>query len=211
MRRKLGCLESFHKATSFLITYFLSQSLITPLEKPIYWESCDRVTLIVYETPIDLLFMSRGKHSVDFCSDFPSVGNKGSQTSLLCCSAAQSYPTLCNPVECSMPGLPVPHHLLEFAQVHVHCIGIHPLLLPSIFPSIRDFSNDSAVLIRWPKYWSFSFSMSPSSEYSGLISLQSKGLSGVFSSTTFWRHQFFSALSSLKSSSHNCTWPLGRP
>ena len=80
MRRKLGCLESFHKATSFLITYFLSQSLITPLEKPIYWESCDRVTLIVYETPIDLLFMSRGKHSVDFCSDFPSVGNKGSQT-----------------------------------------------------------------------------------------------------------------------------------
>ena len=77
------------------------------------------------------------------------------------------------------------------------------LLLPSIFPSIRDFSNESSVRIRWPKYWSFSFSISPSSEHSGLISLKidwfdkellSKGLSGVFSSTTVQRHQFSGAL-----------------
>ena len=73
------------------------------------------------------------------------------------------------------------------------------LLLPSIFPSIRVFSNESVLRIRWPKYWSFSFSISPSNEYSGLISLgwtgwislQSKGLSGVFSSTTVQKHQFF--------------------
>ena len=88
---------------------------------------------------------------------------------------------LCDLMNCRTPGLPVPHHLLKFAQVHVHCIGdaiqpshlCHPLLLlSSIFPSNRDFSNESAVLIRCPKYWSFSFSISPSKEYSGLISLQ---------------------------------------
>ena len=81
----------------------------------------------------------------------------------------------------SMPGLPVPHHVPNFAQVHVHCIDDNIsnlvlwcplLLLPSIFPSIRDFSNESAIGIRWPKYWSFSFSISPSNEYSGLISFR---------------------------------------
>ena len=92
------------------------------------------------------------------------------------------------------------------------------LLLPSIFPSMRDFSNESAVCIRWPKYWSFRFSISPSNEYSRLISLKidlisllSKGLSRVFSSTTARRHQFFGALPSLHSSSYNPMWPLGRP
>ena len=73
------------------------------------------------------------------------------------------------------------------------------LLLPSIFPSIRVFSNESVLCIRWPKYWSFSFSISPSSEYSGLISfrmdwldlLQSQGLSRVFSNTIVQKHQFF--------------------
>ena len=80
------------------------------------------------------------------------------------------------PPECNIPGLPVRHHLLEFAQVHVHCISdaIQPshLLTPSsaIFPSIRDFYNDSALHISWPNYQSFSFSISPSNEYSGLIS-----------------------------------------
>ena len=100
---------------------------------------------------------------------------------ICCCSVTQSCPTLCDPMDWSVPGLPVLHHLPEFAQVHAHCIGdaaqpSHPLspllLLPSIFPSIRDFSNESSVHIRWPKYWSFSFSISPSSEYSGLISLK---------------------------------------
>ena len=88
-------------------------------------------------------------------------------------------------------------------------------LLPSIFPSIRVFSNESALRIRWPKYWSFSFIISPSNEYSGLISfridwisLQFKGLSRVFSSTTVQRHQFFSAQPFLLSSSHIHTWLL---
>ena len=82
---------------------------------------------------------------------------------------------------CSTPGLPVHHQLPQFPQTHVHWVGdaihhlilCHPLLLkPSIFPSIRVFSSESALRIRWPKYWSFSFSISPSSEYSGLISFR---------------------------------------
>ena len=84
------------------------------------------------------------------------------------------------------------------------------LLLPAIFPSIRVFSNESALRIRWPKYQSFSFSISPSNKYSGLISfrmdcwisLQSKGLSRVFSNTTVQKHQFFGAQLSLQSNSH---------
>ena len=84
-------------------------------------------------------------------------------------------------MDCSMPGLPVPHHLSKIAQVHViasvmpsnHLILWCPLLLlPSIIPSVRNFSNKSTVCIRWPKYWSFSFSISPSNEYSGWISLK---------------------------------------
>jgi len=86
-------------------------------------------------------------------------------------------PTLRNLMDCSTPGFPVHHQLPEFTQTHVHWVSdaIHlilccPLLLPpSIFPSIRVFSNESVLCIRWPKYWSFSFSISPSNEYSGLI------------------------------------------
>ena len=90
-----------------------------------------------------------------------------------------------------------------------------PLLhLPSIFPSIGVFSNESALCIRWPKYWSFGSSISPSNEFSGwfplgltgLISLQSEGLSRVFSSTTVQKHQFFGIQTSLWSNSHICTW-----
>ena len=96
-----------------------------------------------------------------------------------CCSVAQSCLTLCNLMECSTPGFPVLHHLPEFAQTHVqrvgdasnHLILCRPLLpWPSILPCIRVYSNESALHIRWPKYWSFSFSISPSNEYSGLIS-----------------------------------------
>ena len=91
-----------------------------------------------------------------------------------------------------------------------HLILCHQLLLPSIFPSIRVFSNESDLCIRWTEYWSFSFSISPSSEYSrlillgltGLSSLQSKGLSRAFSSTTIQRHQFFSIQPYLWSNSH---------
>ena len=72
-----------------------------------------------------------------------------------------------------------------------HLILCYPLLLlPSIFPSIRVFSSESVLCIRWPKYWSFSFNISPTSEHPGLISLQSKGLSRVFSNTTVQKHQF---------------------
>ena len=72
----------------------------------------------------------------------------------------------------------------------IFCLPL--LLLPSVFDSIRVFSSESALRIRWSKYWSFSFSISPSNEYSELISLLSKGLSRVFSSTTIWKHPFFS-------------------
>ena len=72
----------------------------------------------------------------------------------------QVGPTLCDPMDCSMQGFPAPHHLLEFAQVMFiesvmpsnHLIFCHPLLLPSVFPSIKVFSSESAVCIRWPKY-----------------------------------------------------------
>ena len=86
----------------------------------------------------------------------------------------------CDPMDCSMPGVPVHHQLLEFAQTHSiesvmpsnHLILCRPLLiLPSIFPSIRVFSKDPVLRISWPKYWRFSFSISPSNEYSGLIFL----------------------------------------
>ena len=77
-------------------------------------------------------------------------------------------------------GLPVHHHLLELAQTHVHRVVMpsnhlilcYPLLLSSVFPSIRVFSNESVLRIRWPEYWSFSFSISPSNEYSGLIAFK---------------------------------------
>ena len=95
-------------------------------------------------------------------------------------SVAQSGPTLCNPMDCSMPGFPVHHHLLEFIEAHVHQVGdaIHLilccplLLLPLIFPGIKVFSNESVLHIRWTKYWSFSFSISPSHERPGLISFR---------------------------------------
>ena len=89
---------------------------------------------------------------------------------------------LCNPMNCSTLGLPVYRQLpgslpklmsIESVMPSNHLILCHPLLfLPSIFPSIRVFSNESVLRIRWPKYWSFSFSISPSSEYSGLISIR---------------------------------------
>jgi len=96
-----------------------------------------------------------------------------------CCSVTLSCPTLCDPMDCSMPGFPVLHHLLgllklmsiESVMPTNHLILCRPLLLlPSVFPSIRIFSNELALHIRWPRYWSFSFS--PSKEYSGLISLR---------------------------------------
>ena len=93
-------------------------------------------------------------------------------------SVDQSCPTLCDPMDCSMPGFPVRHQILELAQTQSirlvmpsnHLILCRPLLLlPLSFPSIRVLSNESGLCIRWPKHWSFSFSITPSNEYSGLI------------------------------------------
>ena len=130
----------------------------------------------------------------------------------------------------STPGLPVHHQLPEFTQTHVHRVSdaIQPVmpsshlilcrplfLLPPIPPSIRVFSSESTLCIRWPKYWSFSFSIIPSKEIPGLISfrmdwldlLQSKGLSRVFSNTTVQKHQFFGTQVSSQSNSHIHTRP----
>ena len=117
------------------------------------------------------------------------------------------------------PSLP---KLMSIASVipSSHLILWHRLLLlPSIFPSIRDFSSESAVHIRWPKYWNLSFSISPSKEYPRLISLKIdcfdllavQGTLRVFFSTTVQRYQFFSILPSLQFSFHNHTWPQERP
>ena len=99
---------------------------------------------------------------------------------------------------------PTHRNLLKFTSIELvmpsnYLVLCRPLLLPSIFPSIRVFFNDLALHIKWPKYWSFSFSfsISPSDEYSGLISLQSKGFSRVFSNTTVGKHQFFCIQTSL--------------
>ena len=109
---------------------------------------------------------------------------------------------------------------IESVMPSSHLILCRPLiLLPSIFPSIRVFSSESTLPIRWPKYWSFSFSISPSNEHPGLISfrmdwlisLQSKGLSRVFSNTTVQKHQFFSAQLSSQCNSHIHAWPLEKP
>ena len=104
-----------------------------------------------------------------------------SKASIQFSSVAQSCPTLCDPMNRSTPGLPVHHQFPEFTQIMSirffdathHLILCHPILLqPSIFPSIRVFSSESVLHIRWPKYWSFSFSISPSNEHSGLISFR---------------------------------------
>ena len=99
-----------------------------------------------------------------------------------------------------------------------HLILCHPLLLlPSIFPSIKVFSNESVLRIKWPKYWNFSFSISLSSEHSGLISFRIDWLDllavpgRVFSSTTVQKHQFFGTLPSLWSSCNIYTWLLEKP
>ena len=100
---------------------------------------------------------------------------------VLChCSVAQSCPTPCDPMDHSTPGFPVLHHLLELLKLMSnesvmpsnHLILCCPLLLTSNFPGIKVFSNEAAILIRWPKYWSFTFNINPSSEHPGLISFR---------------------------------------
>ena len=147
-------------------------------------------------------------------------------------SVAQSCLTLCDPMNRSTPGLLVHHQLPESTQTHIHWVGdaiqpSHPLSSPS--PPALNISQHQGLFqwvsssylgIRWPKYWSFSFNISPSNEYPGLISFRmdwldllaaQKGLSRVFSNTTVQKHQFFRAQISLQSNSHIHTWPLEKP
>ena len=103
---------------------------------------------------------------------------------LICCSVSKSSPTLCDLMDFSMPVFPALHYLPEFVQIHVHWISdaiqpSHPLLPPSLFAfslsqhqESHHFSSELALCIRWSKYWSFSFSISPSNEYLGLISFR---------------------------------------
>ena len=112
----------------------------------------------------------------------PSVSSIATcQYSVQFSSVTQLCPTLCDPMNRSTPGLPVHHQLPEFTRTHVHHVSdaIQPshlcrplLLLPPIPPSIRVFANESTLHIRWPKYWSFSFNLSPSNEHPGLISFR---------------------------------------
>ena len=134
------------------------------------------------------------------------------------CSVSQSCPTLCDPMNCSMPGLPVHQQLPEITQTHIHRVSdaiqpSHPLSSPSPpapNPSQHQgLSNESTLRMRWPKYWSFSFSIIPSKEFPGLIFrmdwldlLAVQGLSRVFSNTTVQKHQFFGAQLSSESNSH---------
>ena len=133
-------------------------------------------------------------------------------------SVTQLCPTPCNPMNHSTPGLPVTTisrsslrlTSIESVMPSSHLILCHPLLVPPIPPSIRVFSNESTLHMRWPKYWSFSFNISPSNEHPELISfrmdwfdlLQFKGLSRVFSNTTVQKHPFFSTQLFSQSSSH---------
>ena len=136
---------------------------------------------------------------------FPGIHRLKSWPPVQFSSVAQSCLTLCDPMNHSTPGLPVHHQLLEFTQVYSNSCPLsqwcHPTISSSLSspsppapipPSIRVFSNKSTLRMRWPKYWSFSFSISPSNEHPGLISfrmdwldlLAVQGLSRVFSNTT---------------------------
>ena len=141
-------------------------------------------------------------------------------------SVAQSCLTLCDPMNCSTPGLPVHHQLPEFTQTHVYQVGdaiqpSHPLLSPSppapnpsqhqslsqwvsSSPEVARVSALASFLPKNTQDWSLS-------EWTGWISLQSKGLSGVFSKSTVQKHQFFGAQLSSQSNSHIHTWPLEKP
>ena len=120
-------------------------------------------------------------HTLWYAQDSPALCCCQLSWACYCCSVAKLCPTLFGPKDCNMLGSPVLHYLPEFTQIHVHRVGdaiqpSHPLLslspLPSIFPSIRVFSNESALRMRWPKHWSFSFSISPSNDCSGLFSFR---------------------------------------
>ena len=140
-------------------------------------------TGVGHHFPLQRIFPDQGSTCVSCttCGFFITEPPKKIFSSAQFSSVTQSCLTLCDSMNHSTPGLPVHHQLPEFTQTHVHRVSdaIQPshlcrplLLLPSIRPSIRVFSNESSLRMRWPKYWSFSFSISPSKEHSGLISFR---------------------------------------
>ena len=138
-----------------------------------------------------------------------------------CCSVTKSCLTLrTHGVSFTISRSLLKFMCVEWVMLSNHLILCQPLLLLlSIFASIRVFPNEFALFIRWPKYWGFSFSVSPTNTIqswlpvglTGLISLLSRELSRPFSSTTIWNHQFFGSQLSLWSNSHICTWLLEKP
>ena len=147
-----------------------------------------------------------------------------------CCSVTQSCLTLCDPMDCSKPGFLVLHHLLELAHTHVHWLSDaiqRSRALSSPSPPAFNlsqhlsqvFSNESSLRIKWPKYWSFNFSISPSNEYSGLISFRTDwfdflAVQGTFKSLPQHHSSKASVLqfsAFLWSSSHIDTWLLKKP
>ena len=150
------------------------------------------------------------------------------KSSYNCCSVTQLCLTLCNPMDCSMPGFPVLHHFPELAQTQVHWFGDAPTISSSVVPfssCLQSFPTSGSFLMSW-LFASGGQSIGVSTSASvlpmniqdwfplgltGLISLQSKGLSGVFSNTTVQKHQFFGGQPSLWSNSHIHTWLLENP
>ena len=150
------------------------------------------------------------------------------KSSYNCCSVTQLCLTLCNPMDCIMPGFPVLHHFPELAQTQVHWFGEAPTISSSVVPfssCLQSFPTSGSFLMSW-LFASGGQSIGVSTSASvlpmniqdwfplgltGLISLQSKGLSGVFSNTTVQKHQFFGAQPSLWSNSHIHTWLLENP
>ena len=172
-------------------------------EMPLWWFNLpDQTYSFLWKYPSELLLLNLGQrewHWNIHC----------------CCSVAQSSLTLCDSMDCSMLGLPIPHYLPKFPKFMFIALVMPSshlmlwyflLLLPSIIPRIRDFCNESSVRIRRPKNWNFSFSINPSNEYSGLISLKidwldflavQGTLKGLLQHHSSKGHQFFGALPTL--------------
>jgi len=140
-------------------------------------------SLCLYHSTVSLYFNYFSFYQIEkFLEEIDWIKKKN-----CCCSVAQLGLTLCNPMDCSIPDFPVLHYFPEFAQTHVHWVGdtiqpSHPLsspFPPAFDPSIRIFANKLGLRIRWPKNCSFSFNISPSSEYWGLISFRIDWFKGI--------------------------------
>ena len=201
--------NSMDKGASWATVYGVKKSwtwLSTPHHAHTHktWVNC----IVVVQSVMSNSFWPHGLHTH---THTPRVN---------CIIVVQSCPTLFDPMDCSMPDFPVLHNLPKLAQTHVswvseaiHCpsseaVLCPPLLLSSVFPSIREFSNESALHLRWPKYWSFSFSISPSNDYSELISFRIGwiDLQQHSSKASTLRRSAF-----LWSNSHIRTWLLEKP